>query len=489
MNPITMKADSRSPERRVWSRHLVFRLVCLAGVTALSGHVGLAAQETSYEEEGGTFGDGTRYLIRVPSNWNGVLVRDLDYVTGANRERYLAFLERGYAVSGTARHERRWVGGYDPAREIERIEMVHDVFIARFREPEWVLQYGCSGGGRVGTALAEDPGRVDGVVAGGTAPIVWVGNSELDKWFVLKALLAPELPIVNLPKSQGLRPEYPDLTFAWRQVFNEAQRTPEGRARIALAVTIGQFPDWVDLRLTKPDRSNVAELQQSMYQSTLRVADRIGGVSRFMLETSSSFGARSYQYSWNDGVDYKEFFDNGSEYNKRAVRQLYEEAGVELEADLEKVNAFPRISADPEGIEYWGAAGRIAVGQPRIPVIRWHDIGDEQILASNVQGYMELVRKNGKEDLVRTVYTELPTHCGFTVAESIAVLETMMHRLETGSWGSTDPEHLNQLARSIEDGSVARFISVNDQYKVRKYNRTWVPNWVGQSGPSNGREN
>ena len=28
----------------------------------------------------------------------------------------------------------RWVGGYDPAREIERIEMVHDVFIDRFRE-------------------------------------------------------------------------------------------------------------------------------------------------------------------------------------------------------------------------------------------------------------------------------------------------------------------------------------------------------------------
>ena len=461
-------------------------VITLVGLVAVS--VGVAAQEVTYEEEGGTFGDGTRYLMRVPSNWNGVLLRDLDYVTSANRERYLAFLERGYAVSGTARHERRWVGGYDPAREIERIEMVHDVFVERFREPEWVIQYGCSGGGRVGTALAEDPGRVDGVVAAGTAPIIWVGNSELDKWFVLKALLAPDLPIVDLPKTPGLRPEYPDLTFAWRQVINAAQRTPEGRARIALAVTIGQFPDWVDLRLSKPDRGDTADLQRSMYQSTLRVADRIGGVSRFMLETSSSFGARSYQYSWNDGVDYKEFFENGSDYHKQAVRQLYEDAGVDLEADLEKVNAFPRIKADPEGVEYWGAKGRIAIGQPQIPIIRWHDLGDEQIVASNVQGYMDLVRQNGKEELVRAVYTDAPTHCTFTVPEAVAVLETMMHRLKTGSWGSTDPAALTQLASEVEDGGVSRFIEVEERHKFGKYNRTWVPDWAKSAGSSSGRD-
>ena len=478
MNPTIKKLVSLSPKYHARGRHFVFKLVCLAGFTVLAGCGGVTAQEHTYEEEGGTFGDGTRYLMRVPSNWNGVLIRDLDYVTSANRERNLAFLERGYAVSGTARHERRWVGGYDPSREIERIERVHDIFIDRFSKPERVIQYGCSGGGRVGMSLSEDPGRVDGVVAAGTAPIVWLGNSELDKWFVLKALLAPELAIVNLPKTGGLRPEYPDLTYAWRQVVNAAQRTPKGRARIALAVTIGQLPDWVDLRLPRPDRSNVAELQQSLYQTTLRVSDRPGGVSRHMLETSSSFGARSYQHSSNDGVDYKEFFENGNEYLKQAVHQLYEEAGADLEADLEKVNAFPRISADPEAIEYWGAAGRIAVGKPKIPLIRWQDIGDEQIVPSNVQGYMELVRQNGKEDLVRAVYTEGPTHCSFTVPESVAVLETLMHRLETGSWGSTDPEDLNQLASSVEDGGVARFIPLDDQYKVGKYNRTWVPDWA-----------
>ena len=96
-----------------------------------------------------------------------------------------------------------------------------------------------------------------------------------------------------------------------------------------------------------------------------------------------------------------------------------------------------------------------------------------------MQGYIDLVQQNGKEDLVRAVYTEGPTHCGFTVSESVAVLETLMHRLETGSWGPTDPEHLNELAASVEDGSVSRFIDLDDEYRVGKYNRAWVPDWAG----------
>lgn len=477
MNPTTTNASSGSPHPHFELRRLV-GLVCFAGLATFSGVAGAVAQELTYEEHGGTFGDGTRYLMRLPSDWNGVLLRDLDYVTSANGERYMAFLERGYALSGTARHERRWVGGYDPSREIERIELVHDVFVEKFGEPERVIQYGCSGGGRVGTILAENPGRVDGVMAAGTAPILWVGNSELDKWFIIKALLAPDLRIVDLPKTAGLRPDYPELQFACRQAVNAAQQTPEGRARIALAVTTSQLPDWVDIRLPKPDRSDAAELQRSTYQTTLRLCDRVGGVSRYMLEASSAFGARSYQYSWNDGVDYKEFFDNGNEYQKRAVRTLYEEAGLDLEADLEKVNAFPRVEADPEAIAYWGGKGRIAVGNPQVPMIRWHDVGDDQLPRSNVQGYMELVRQNGKEDLVRAVYTETPTHCSFSVAESVAVLETLVHRLETGAWGSTDPERLNELAVSGQDGSAPRFISLGEEYRVGKYNRTWVPDWA-----------
>jgi hypothetical protein len=47
----------------------------------------------------------------------------------------------------------------------------------------------------------------------------------------------------------------------------------------------------------------------------------------------------------------------------------------------------------------------------------------------------------------------------------------MMRRLDTGKWGSTDPDQLNQLAASL-DGSPARFINIA-KYKQVRYNRVW----------------
>jgi hypothetical protein len=54
------------------------------------------------------------------------------------------------------------------------------------------------------------------------------------------------------------------------------------------------------------------------------------------------------------------------------------------------------------------------------------------------------------------------------------MLATMMQRLDTGRWGSTAPEQLNALARSLDGASTPRFIAV-DQYKQGKYNRAWIP--------------
>ena len=108
------------------------------------------------------------YLMRIPSNWNRTLIRDLDYASNPNNDRYLFLLAQGYAVSGTARHERRETGGYDPIREIERLAKVQEVFESRFGSADRVIQFGCSGGGRVGTLISEYyPEQVDGVVSAG----------------------------------------------------------------------------------------------------------------------------------------------------------------------------------------------------------------------------------------------------------------------------------------------------------------------------------
>ncbi len=470
-----MDTTPASPSPSLTRRGGVWLVVAV--VTSLVGPTAVpdtAFAQVTYTEEAGTLPDGTRYLMRVPSTWNGTLIRDLDYATRGNDPRYLDMLVRGYAVAGTARHQRRWVGYYDPAREIGYLDTVLDLFEGRFRRPDRVIQYGCSGGGHVTLAVAESfADRVDGAVAFAAHTPVWFMNTMLDGWFVVKALLAPDLQIVDLQPERGsLRPAYIPVVFAWRQAIDAAQKTPEGRARLALALTIGQWPDWVNPMNEHPDRTDVAALQLSMYRTLHQFADDVGGLSRFMFESAAD--VEMTQLSWNTGVDYGAFFENGNELHKRAVRELYEDAGLALEADLERINEFPRISADAEALEYWGAPGRTVTGDPQVPVLRIHDIGDPVLPVSQVQGYDTQIRVNGKENLYRTAFTEAGTHCGFTVAESAAAIETLVRRLDTGQWGGTDPAELNELGRSLDASSTSRFTTYED-HEVDEYNRTWIP--------------
>ena len=432
-----------------------------------------AMAQAPFAEQGGQLPDGTAYLMRVPSNWNGTLIRDLDYASGFNNPRWLPLLDAGYALAGTCRHRLR-LYQYDPVREIGNLDRVLAIFDERFGRPERVIQYGCSGGGAVGLFIAEDfSGRIDGVISTAAHIPVWQMNTFLDGWFVLKALIAPDLPIVDLPIQSSGGTDHGiegDLPAAWRRAINAAQRTPEGRARIALAFTIGQWPAWAGHRLTpQPELENAEDLQHSMYHTLFHNADNPGGEARIRKELAAS----GQQPSWNTGIDYRQFFDNGNAFFKRAVRQLYQEVGLDLEAELQRVNAFPRVSAFPYALEWWNTPGRTAKGTPEIPLLRMHEVGDQQVPLSLEEGYGELVRENGKDDLYRLAVVNSPAHCNYTPAETMAAVDTMMRRLDSGQWGNTEPEHLNALARSLH-GSRARFTAI-DRYAQQKYNRTWAP--------------
>jgi hypothetical protein len=442
----------------------------LAVLAALPDQV---AAQARFAEEGGTLPDGTVYLMRVPPNWNKTLIRDLDYASGANSPRNSYLLGKGYALAGTRRHRLRTFQ-YDPAQEIANLDLVLDRFEARFGKPTRVIQYGCSGGGHVALAVAESfSDRIHGAIATAAHTPVWLMNTYLDGWFSLKALLAPELIIVDLPMDQSYGSSGHGVTgpisTAWRQAIDAAQQTPEGRARIALAFTIGQWPAWVNRLTPQPDLDDVTALQHSMYHAVFQNSFNPGGEARMLFESA----ANGQQLSWNTGLDYRALFENGNESYQRAVRRLYQEAGLDLRADLERINAFPRVAASPHALDFWKAPGRTVKGDPKIPVFRMQEIGDYQVPASLMQGYTDQIRGHGKDGLYRAAFVEATGHCGFSVAESAAAIETMMRRLDTGSWGNTDADQLNQLAASL-DGSPARFIAAN-KFAPVKYNRVWIP--------------
>jgi pimeloyl-ACP methyl ester carboxylesterase len=381
---------------------------------------------------------------------------------------------------------------YDPAREIANLDNVLDRFQTRFGKPSRVIQFGCSGGGHATLAVAENfSNRIDGAIAMGAHTPVWLMNTFLDGWFALKVLIGSEQPaggrgegaawrsttdlaIVNLPNGEPYNPSGHGLNgaipAAWREAIDVAQKTPEGRARIALAFTLGQWPAWVNKLTPQPSLEDIAALQHSMYHTVYQNAGSPGGEARVIFENA----ALGQQLSWNTGVDYREFFENGNESFKKAVRQLYKEAGLDLDADLKKINAAPRIAASPYALDHWKAPGRTVVGKPQIPLLRMHEIGDQQVPISLVQGYDAQIRANGKEDLYRTAFAKADGHCGFNAAETTAAVELMSRRLDTGKWGSTDPDSLNKLAASLGTGATSRFITI-DNLKQKKYNRVWVP--------------
>jgi len=436
-------------------------LFALAAATALAVVPTVTeAQSPNWTAERGVLPRGTTYEMRKPNNWNGVLIDDLDFAASPDAPRYLWLVNAGYAVVGTARRADRNTD-YDPAHEIIDLINVMDMFAAKFGKPNRTIQLGQSGGGHVALAIAEQhPDRVDGVVATCAHTPVWLMNSELDAWFVLQTLIAPNLQIVDLPADLG------SLTAAWRAALANAQQTPLGRARIALATTIGQLPAWISTTTPEPDPNDITSLQNSMYESLVQTAAQPNGQSRFMFEHSANG-----QLSWNNGVDYVRVFALGDPAYQRATRRLYEAAGASLDADLATVNAADRIVADPKAVQWWSYPGRTVTGEPKVPTLRIHTNGDGAVPVSLVAGYDSLVKTMGHEDLYRRAFVNAPGHCSFTPAEVAAAVDTMMERLDTGDWPSTSAVALNRRGARLDPSTASRYFN----YTQFKYGRKWTP--------------
>jgi hypothetical protein len=441
-----------------------------------------------FDEESGVLPDGTPYLIWMPKTWTGVLIRDLDFASGARNperiDRFRHMVARGHAVAGTARHRlRQWQ--YDPVREIGNLERVLDLFETRRGKPEIVLQYGCSGGGHVALAVSEEfHDRVDGAVALAAHTPVWLMNSFLDGWFALKVLLedyyvdagygpASDLSVTELPNDGSANPSghglQGKLPEAWRKAFAAAQETPEGRARIALAFTLGQWGAWLADDTPQPALDDPDALQGAMYASLLRLSHSPGGEARILFENA----AQGQQLSWNDDVDYAAFFESGNSALKKATEHLYRSSGADLGSDIARINSAPRIEASSHALDFWGKPGRTMVGNPKIPVIRFHMVGDYQIPYTLLQGYEDLIEANERGGLVRTSLVCSTGHCNFTPAESSTGIEVMLQRVRTGEWPDATPDGLNAVAATLKTETPARFME-RAGYEVRKYNRGWV---------------
>ena len=436
--------------------------VCaLAVAAALTASV--AAQvAVEFEEIGGTLRDGTTYLIRVPKNWNRTVINDLDYAANPDTDTRMYWLKQGYATSGTQRHPLRQFL-YDPLQEAYNQVTVLDLLEKQFEKPDRVIQYGQSGGGLVAAGMAEvHPDRVDGVISACFQTPIPLHSMRVDMFFALRALIAPDsdLTIVDIPDDPS------SVVADWREVVTTAQQTAQGRARIALAMTIGQHPSWTDPSIPEPDPQDGKAVQESMFHSIVQQV-----IPQNFRTRQRNENAGGGVFVWNTGIDYEKFFNNGNESHKQLVRTLYREAGLDLQADLAQINQSPRIAADLEVVdEFWRIAPRTLNGEPQVPVFQFGTLGDNQSPQEQMQGYEARVRAQGKGHLYRQAVLHTAGHCTFTVSERAAAVEMMMRRLDTGHWPNTSPKTLNVLARSLNLDE-SRFIHHN----WPKFNRGFYP--------------
>ena len=428
------------------SRRVVLLFASLAAIVL--SFAGTAGAHTGVTTHMGTLSDGATYLIEVPANWNGTLfLYSHGYVVpgSANPAQDVGdpftrffMLSSGYALAGSSYATTGWAIHEALQDQIAVLEQFEKIF----ERPKRTIAWGHSLGGIITAGLIQrNPERfvaalpMCGVLSGGVA--TW--NTALDAVFAFKTLLAPGtgLQIVNIANPVA------NLDLA-EVVLAEAQGTPQGRARIALAGALGDLPGWFTPLSPEPAASDFAGQEINQFLWDQQVDFPFAFAFRAELEARAQGNV-----SWNTGVDYRRQIERS--IGRDQVRALYEAAGLDLDADLKVLNETVRISADPEAVHYL-ERNIIFDGEIHIPVLTLHTKGDGLVVVQNESAYKKVVDERGNGELLRRTFVDRAGHCAFTPAETVAAAKTLVNRLDTGKWQGVDASDLNNAAAALGPG-------------------------------------
>jgi len=410
-------------------------LLSCSGVLA---QVGIATQT-------GMLPDGATYLIEVPPNWNGVLfLYSHGYVVPGSRNpaqdvgdpaTRLFMLSSGFALAGSSYATTGWAIEQALPDQIA----VLDVFNKMVGIPKQTIAWGHSLGGMITAGLIQRyPDRFDaalpmcGVLSGGVA--TW--NTALDSEFAFKTLLAPGsgLEIVNISNPVA------NLQLA-EAVLAIAQATPQGRARLALVSALADGPGWFVPRSPEPAPTDFAGREMNQFLWDQQVDFPF--VFAFRAELEARAGGNP---SWNTNVDYR--VQLAASVDAAEVAALYEQAGLNLDADLRILNETVRVSANHSSVDYL-ERNIIFNGEIQIPVLTLHTTGDGLVVVQNESAYKQAVDEQGNGEFLRRTFVSRAGHCSFTPAETIAAVETLLTRLRTGEWPNVDASNMNAAATAL----------------------------------------
>jgi hypothetical protein len=389
--------------------------------------------------EDGRLPSGAAWRIEIPAAWNGtLLLYSHGYGGGPSYPLRTALtpaigkelLARGYALAASSFAQDGWAVESALSDQIALL----DLFAARHGEPKRTIAWGESMGGLVTAGLAQTrAGKLAGAVClcGSVGGVVGMLNLSLDGAFAIRTLLAPDsaMQLVNLTDERA------NNTLV-REIVDEAQTTPQGRARLALAAALGQVATWGRVG-PEPKPGDYAAEQANQYRALMTglfaprqpLEQRAGG-----------------NFSWNTGIDYRRQVERSG--RRPALLALYREAGLDLDKDLEALNRAPRVAADPKAVAYM-KRNIIPSGEIGVPVLTVSSPGDEMTFFAHEQAMAAAVRAAGRSHLLRQTFVNRPGHCVFSVSELVAAIQTVEKLAETGQWEDTSAAAMNRRASAL----------------------------------------
>lgn len=411
--------------RRTHIAALVAAAAALAGGAQAAIRAGGLSCPANVRCETGRLRDGAEWAIQVPQRWNGRLLlfshgyvppdqpnlpaaAAIDPVVGDH------LLSRGYALAGSSYASTGWA----VADALADQEGVLRRFRATVGAPRATVAWGDSMGGLITAGLLQRHPRQ---FAGGLAMCGVLGgavsfwNTSLDLGAAFKTLIAPRLTLtgINDPRAN---------VAAARAALTGAQRTPAGRARIALVAALIDLPGGPGL-------------ERAQFQA---LRTQLAFAFGYRAELERRAGGNP---SWNAGVDYAVQLRRSADRDE--VRALYRAAGLDLHADLAALAAAPRVQAQPRARAYL-ERNVVLTGELRAPLLTLHTTADWIVPYENEQAFAATVTRR---TLLRQLYVRRAGHCAFTDAEMLTALDVLFERIHAGRWPDTTA--LNTAARRL----------------------------------------
>ena len=387
----------------------------LAVSLLFQAQLGAQAKEAAPQQLPG----GVQWSADMPTNWNGTLLLwSRGYALRAGqpesgpRELKAALLAQGYALAGSDYGSGGWA--LEQAVPAQRATLA--AFAAKYGQPRRVIAWGNSMGGLVTTALAEQsPAAIHGGIAfcASIAGSLGMMNLALDGAQAFRTLVAPDAGIALVStgddRANGARVA---------AALDGAMKTPQGRARVALAGVLAGIPGW-----TSPGRPEPAPGDHEA-----RV-DEIGRafVMGVFLPRADQEGRAGVGFSWSTGIDYAQQLRLSG--RTAFVAALFRKAGLTLEADLARLNAAPRIERSTGAVAYM-ERNYTPNARPQVPLLAVQAVGDGLTSPSLQQAYAEAADRRNFASL----WLRQAGHCTFTPAQMLLALRHLEARIDTGRW-------------------------------------------------------